>query len=243
MGLKMSNFITSVDSAYEKWKLEQTPENMNGVVSALGPIITSEIQRYSGPKPILRSRAKALAVRAVRSYDPSSGAKLQSWVVTQMQPLSRYSKNLQPVHVSDDLYRRSSELNRLALDYELENGVPPSDSEFADYSGVSVALIKKYRKARPAISSESQYLEANQEMTGTLLPGVQTVNQSGTASELVYNSLSPRDKLIYDHKTGSHGKKEISAAELANRLGVSPAYVSQVSSRIAEDIRRATNAI
>jgi DNA-directed RNA polymerase specialized sigma subunit len=233
---------TTVDSAYEKWNLDKSPENMSSVVQALGPVITSEIQRYAGPKPLLRSRAKLLAAKAVRTYDPASGAKLQSWVVTQMQPLSRYSKNLQPVHVSDDLYRRSSDLNRMATDYELEYGSAPSDSELADYSGVSVAKIKKYRQARPAISSESQYLEAGPD-TGTLLPGVQTVSQTGTAAEMVYESLSPRDKMIYDHKTGSHGKKEISAAELAKRLGVSPAYVSQVSARIAEDIRRANDAI
>lgn len=236
----MSN---SVDLAYEKWKADQSPENLNGVVQALGPTITSEIQRYPGPKPLLRSRAKLLATRAVRSYDPASGAKLQSWVVTQMQPLSRYSKNLQPVHVSDDLYRRSSELNRFATDYELENGVAPSDEELSDYSGVSVAKIRKYRQARPAVTSESQYLEASPDVAGSTLPATQSVSQVGTASELVYESLSPRDKLIYDHKLGAHGKKELPAAELAKRLGVSPAYISQVSSRIAETIRRANNGI
>jgi len=130
----------------------------------------------------------------------------------------------------------------MATDYELEYGSAPSDSELADYSGVSVSKIRKYRQARPAVSSESQYLEAGPD-SGTLLPGVQTVNQTGTAAEMVYESLSPRDKMIYDHKTGSHGKKELSAIELAKRLGVSPAYVSQVSSRIAEDIRRASNAV
>lgn len=233
----------SVDSAYERWKNDQTPENMGVVVNSLGPIITSEIQRYSGPKPLLRSRAKILAAKAVRSYDPSSGAKLQSWVVTQMQPLSRYSKNLQPVHVSDDMYRKSSELGRMAVDYELENGVAPSDKELADYSGVSVAKIKKYRQARPAVSSESQYLEGGSDTQNTLLPGVQQVSQIGSASELVYNSLSQRDKTIYDHKVGAHGKEELPAAIIAKRLGVSPAYISQVSARIAEDIRRANDAI
>ena len=234
----------SVESAYDAWKNDQTPENMSAVVSALGPTITSEIQRYSGPKPLLRSRAKVLAAKAVRSYDPSSGAALRSWVVTQMQPLSRYSKNLQPVHVSDDLYRKSSELNRIAVDYELENGVAPSDDELADYSGVSKAKIRKYRQARPAVVGESQYLESSSTgEQGTLLPGVHVSSVAGPASEIVYSSLSARDRMIFDHKTGSHGKEELPATEIAKRLGVSPAYISQVSARIAEEIRRAGDAL
>ena len=151
---------TSVESAYDTWYKDQTPENLNAVVTALGPIITSEIQRYAGPKPLLRAKAKTFAIRAVRTYSPEAGARLQSWVVSQLRPLSRYSKNLQPVHVSDDLYRQSSEMHQRALDYELENGRTPSDEELADYTGVSVKKIRKFRQARPAVSSESQYLEA-----------------------------------------------------------------------------------
>lgn len=234
----------SVDSAYEAWVKDKTPENLNTVVSALGPIITSEIQRYNGPKPLLRARAKAYAVRAVKTYNPMSGARLQSWVVTQMQPLSRYSKNLQPVHVSDDLYRQSSDLHRMAQDYEFEYGHEPSDEELADYSGVSVKKIRKFKEARPAVSSESQFLEAgSNDAAGTLLPAVQTVNHTSTAAEMVYNELSVRDKMIYDHKTGQHGKSELPAIEIAKRLGVSPAYVSQVSARIAEQIRRAADVV
>lgn len=239
----MADF-SSIDDAYAGWLADPTPENMNKVVGSLGPTITSEIQRYGGPKPLLRARAKSLTIGAVKSYNPASGARLQSWVVTQLQPLSRYSKNLQPVHVSDDLYRKSSELNRLAQDFELENGRSPSDEELADYSGVGVRKIRKYRSARPAVSSESQYLEGgNSEFAGSLLPGVDAPSHVGTASELVYSTLSDRDKFIYDSKTGGHGKPELSATEIAKRLGVSPAYVSQVSSRIAGDIRRASDAV
>jgi len=237
---------TSVESAYDTWYKDQTPENLNAVVTALGPIITSEIQRYAGPKPLLRAKAKTFAIRAVRTYSPEAGARLQSWVVSQLRPLSRYSKNLQPVHVSDDLYRQSSEMHQRALDYELENGRTPSDEELADYTGVSVKKIRKFRQARPAVSSESQYLEAGAASgsdAGTLLPGVQNVSYVGAASELVYNSLNKRDQTIYDYKTGSHGKEELPAIEIARRLGVSPAYISQVSARIANDIRRASDVI
>jgi DNA-directed RNA polymerase specialized sigma subunit len=233
----------SVNAAYDAWFADQTPENLNVVVKSLGPIITSEIQRYSGPKPLLRARAKSLAVRAVRTYDPSSGAKLQSWVVTQMQPLSRYSKNLQPVHVSDDMYRKSSELGRMSQDFELETGHYPTDAEIADYAGLSVKRVRQLRASRPPVSSESQYLEAGPEGGNTLLPGVSVPSRALPAAEMVYNSLSARDKMIYDHKTGSHGKDELSAVEIAKRLGVSPAYISQVSARIAGDIARVSDAI
>ena len=88
--------------AYAAWAANRTPENMKAVLDDLDTTINSEIQRFSGPKPLLRSKARELAVKAVKAYDPASGAKLRSWVVTQLQPLSRYNNSLKPIKVPEE---------------------------------------------------------------------------------------------------------------------------------------------
>jgi hypothetical protein len=86
--------MNEIDQAYTKWVEDPNPQSMAQVVKALSPTINSEIQQFSGPKQLLRQRAKILTIKAVKNYDPLSKAKLRSWVVTNMQPLKRYNKQL-----------------------------------------------------------------------------------------------------------------------------------------------------
>ena len=127
---------------YEKWKTEPTPENMATVIAELDPMINAEIHRYPGPKPLLRGRARRLALDAVRSYDPASGAQLRSWVTTQLQPLSRYSNTLKPIKLPEVAVRQAAEVHRLDRELADEMGHNPTDEELADHSGISVRRIQ-----------------------------------------------------------------------------------------------------
>jgi DNA-directed RNA polymerase specialized sigma subunit len=148
---------------YTEWKKEPSPENLAKVVTALDPTINAEIQRYSGPKPLLRSKAKLLAVNAVRTYDPNRGAHIRSWLVTQLQPLSRYGQQLRPVHASEMAIRQAAELNRLEKEYGDMHGRNPTLPELADEVGIPVARIQKIRKQVKPVISESAFMEADDE--------------------------------------------------------------------------------
>lgn len=220
---------------YLEWTTTQTPENMSRVLDSLDPIINSEIQRYPGPKPLLKTKAKELAIKAVRNYDPASGAKLQSWVVTQMQPLTRYNYKLRPVHTSEVIIRQAAELNRQSRELSDELGRDPTEDEIADKVGLSVRKIRKIRTSTPAVVSEGVYTpEGEDDPRG--LPAINTSNRIGTAENVVFESLSDRDKAVFSFKTGKGGTV-LSNEEIANRLGVTPALVSQRSKFIAEQIQ------
>ena len=221
---------------YDEWKKAPSPENMAKVVNALEPMVNSEVQRYSGPKPLLRSKAKLLTIGAVKTFNPDKGAHLRSWLVTQLQPLSRYGQQLRPVHASEMAIRQAAELNRLEKEYGDKNGRNPTLAELADEVGIPVARINKIRKqVKPSIS-ESSFMEADDE-EGKAMPGTQAPDVLGTAEEIVYDSLSLRDKMIHDLKVGRHGKPVLPNQEIAKRLGVTPALISQRSQQIAMQIR------
>jgi len=220
--------------AYDLWSADQTPNNMATIIEELQPTINSEVQRYSGPKPLLRSKAKVLATNAVRTYDPNRGTQLRSWLITQMQPLSRYSHKLRPVHASEVAVRQAAEVNRLREELSDTLGREPELTELADETGISVMRIKKLRETVRSTTPESSFVT---EEGATNLPATEVADSLDTATEAVYDSLSDRDKTIYDWKTGGHGKPTLANKMIAVRLGVTPALISQRSQQIAEQIR------
>lgn len=223
--------LSPTDAVYATWAASPTPENMKAVLDCLDPTINSEIQRFSGPKPLLRSRARALAVKAVRSYDPTSGAKLRSWVVTQLQPLSRYNNMLKPVYAPEDAARKSYAVSKARASFVDEYGRDPTDEELADAVGISVARLRKVQKMTPAVVNEPR--DTGDEDDTAPDYAVYQSNPVRAASEAVYDGLNGRDRQIFDFRTGSHGHAPMRGQDIAALLRVSPAFVTQRSNDIA----------
>lgn len=218
---------------YINWVNNPTKENLSILLDALDPAITSEVYRYSGPKNLLRGRARVLAINAIRSYNPASGAKLRSWVVTQLQPLSRYSKQLVPVYIPEVSMRQASELNATREQLKNEFGRDPTDMELSDETGLSEFKVKKLRSKVNA----SIYRDATEELVdeSSYAPATTSLDSLDLSSNMVYNSLQPDDKKIYELKTGLMAKA-VPNKDIAKRLGVTPAFISQRSKDIANKI-------
>ena len=224
--------------AYDKWVVDQTPENMSGVLDTLMPTINSEIMRYEGPKSHLRSKAKALAVKAVKTFNPMGGAKLQSWVVTNLQPLSRYGQGLRDVKAPELAIRGAAEVARVTSELSDDLGRDPTDEEVADEIGISVKKVRRLRRqVVPSVASGSMELVQDEDGGSSNAPGVSGVDRIPYAQDAVYMSLSPRDRFIFDSRTGMHGSPLLPVSDVARRLGVSSAAVSQRANTIAGMIR------
>ena len=229
-------------STYEAWSLDQTPENMAKVLGSLDTTLNSEVQRYSGPQSLLKGRAKVLAVDAIRKYDPTRGAQLRSWVVTNLQPLSRYGQQLRPIHSSEMAIRQAAEINRVNEELSEDLGREATMEELADETGLSRKRIQQVRDSVKATVTESAFSESDESGEGVKSsPGVVQYDTLTTAKEMVYESLSPRDKQIYDWKIGAHGKAVLPNRLIAKRLGVTPALISQRSQQMAYQIRDLAN--
>jgi DNA-directed RNA polymerase specialized sigma subunit len=227
-----------IEMEYQNWLENPEPANLNKVIEAANPVITSEIHRYQGPKALLRGQAKILAANAVRNYDPTKGTNIRTWITSQMKPLTRYSKSLTPVRVSEDVGRKSAAI--FTKEQELSHllGRKPTDVELADEMGINIRRINKIRRqVRPTVHSSTFDTKGDEDTVYE--PATDEVNQLDMASEVVYQSLDPRGKMIYDFKTGSHGKPALSNKEIASRLGVTPSLISQMTENISQRILEA----
>lgn len=232
----------SYSRAYNAWVVNRTPENMAGLVDAFMPTVNAEIMQYSGPKELLRSRGRFIVTQAVKSYNPMSGTRLNSWVVTNLRQLSRYGKRLRPVRASEAMIRNAAELASVERMLEDDLGRKPTDAELTDETGWSAKAIAEIRKSSVPSVNGSAFAEDDEGFGTANEPGTVSPDRLRYAAEAVYMGLDDRDKSIFDGKTGMHGKKQESGSSLADMLNISPAAVSQRSSAIgaaiADAVRR-----
>jgi DNA-directed RNA polymerase specialized sigma subunit len=241
----METNLQSAEEAYNRWAQDQTPQNMATIIESLNPTLNAEIQRYPGPKPLLKTQAKKLAVKAVRTYDPMAKAKLRSWVVTQLQPLNRYGRSVSsPVRASELAVRQAAEIDSVRRRLVDELGDNPTDEQLADEVGISVRRIRKLRDTvKPVLSEEAFRSEEGGEVFEPAVQETGTPPELDTATQMVYHSLEDRDRKIFEWKTGYNGTPVIDNMSIAKRLGVSPAFVSQRSAAITQQIMDTMNRV
>ncbi len=230
--------MSIINDSYNQWVSNPTPDNMGVLLTNLTPIIRKEAHRYKGPATIMVSKGKQLAIDAVKSYDPNSGAKLSSWVTTSLQPLNRYGRMVsKPVHVAESAYRQFAELHRTTQELEEDLGDVPTDDQIADRMGISKKKILKLRSSNASVAYDADVEAASD--TGNATSSViddGTNSRVSYAQEAVWQSLDGRDKKIFEHKIGYNGATELDNKSIAKKLAVSPAFVSQRSAAFAKNI-------
>jgi DNA-directed RNA polymerase specialized sigma subunit len=217
---------------FNAWKTSPTPDNTTNLLKSIHPVLTAAIRSYGTPgSPTLYSRAKIMALDAMKRYDPSR-AKLRTHLMFQLQGLRRHAARESqilsiPEQVALDLnhVRESENILRDNL------GRDPSDAELADHTNLSIKRLTYIRKARPSYS-EGIFQRPSEEGEDYYSPPIQERNNVRQWQEFVYHDLSPIDQVIMEHTLGLHNKPVLQNQELAKRLGVSPGAVSQRKARI-----------
>lgn len=222
--------------AYNAWVVSKTPEAMAELVDAFMPTINAEIMQYSGPKELLRSRARFIVTQAIKSYNPMGNTRINSWIVTNLKQLSRYGKRLRPVRASEMMLRNAAELASVEKRLEDDLGRRPTDDELVDETGWSKKTLAEIRKSAVASVNGGMFGGDDEGEGGSDEPGLVRPSAIPYAAEAVYMGLDDRDKAIFDGRTGMHGAQVQSGGSLADMLKISPAAVSQRSSAIGQAI-------
>jgi len=206
------------DTIWKDWKAAPPDPATNArTLRSLDPLIDRAAKTHVGDvNPLVRSRARSLALQSLQTYDPNKG-RFQSHFYNQMQGLKRYSaQTAQGVRVPERVV-----LDRRALDMaegELRDrlGRDPTDDELADHSGFNVRRIQKVRGYSPAMSQG--YFSQLGEDGGGFEPGV---NRSTTAAweQLILDDLNPVDRKIFDYHRQGMSNQQI-AAKLRRSAGL-----------------------
>ncbi len=224
----MKNFLEpDFQEPYAAWKANPTPDGNAAMLKTLQPTIDKAISAHVGQSsPLLQSRARRMALEAVRSYDPTRGSRLGTHLFGHLQGLKRVARQQStilsvPERVSLDRYRL--EESRKSL--EAEMGREPTDIELADHTGFSTKRISHVRSYNPAVSQGTMEAAGEGAFTGGVTHGGGS-NQDMWL-KMVYEDLDPFDQKVMEHSLGLHGNEVLANHKIASKLNRSPGFISQ----------------
>ena len=221
---------------YGIWSVDPTPTNLGNILASLQPQINKSISALvPNPSPSINAKARLLAIKAIQTYQADSPAKLTSWVYTSLQPLTRYAQQAAPVAVSERMRRQQAELHKVEGDFYDNHNRYPSDRELSDLMGVSKGQLGKIRKYNKVSLHEMDQFGSDPENSATASETVGTVlDRTEEIIDLFYDSLSPSEQSILEHRLGLRGKDILSNSAVALKVNLSPARVSQVANELAD---------
>lgn len=234
----------NLDSMYQAWKKSNKPQELNSMLEYLNSDIDKAVYAYSGLNsgPAVKSRAKLLALKAIKNYDPKSASSLRSWVYTQLQPLSRYSRELNPAPMPERTLQQLSLLKKFENDFYENKGRDASELELANLTGMSVKQLAKVRGLDKKTYSENFVAFTGENpVTAQELTATPSSKLKEDTLAAMYSSLSGPEQVILEHKLGYNNKKILSNNEIAKRLKISPGRVSQLTSNLSAKLEEYAN--
>ena len=230
---------TEVD-LWRQWKVSnEDPEKLQPLLNSLSPVITAQVNKHRAPriyKPAIEAEARSLAVKALRSYDPSRGAQVSTHVTTNLRSLNRYVKKHQNfTRIVEAQANRIGDYQRAIDTLKEDLGRDPTQQEIADHMKISLKKVERLaQEMRPDIfvipSGDEEGFEMNpfQEMSPTHREII----------EMLPYDLSLDEQQVFNYLFGLNGKKKTaSTGDIARALGWSDSKVSQVKGKISEKYR------
>lgn len=219
-----------------RWQKNPTSEDTAYLLQKMKPTINSAMTSYApGHAKDLAVKAANLTLNALKTYDPNKGTDPSTHVFHNLKRLNRYANrraNIIPISEQASLeYRYLQQVRNEFIDtFDRE----PSDLELADRTGYSLKKVNKILDGNKVTSETSTINPENNNST---------VFSSDITDkdifEYVYRSVGPIDQKIMEWSAGAHGKKPLSNIEIAQKLKVTPAAVSQRRSKILDMISQA----
>lgn len=134
---------------YSVWKNNPTPRNLTNIVNRFNGVINKKVNEQAGsiPKSALHAEARSWVVHAIKTYDPTRGASLNTHVNHWVRKVSRInmenqnaarlseSQQLKFRHYNTGLQELSTQLNR-----------EPTHQELAGHLNWPIRQVKKMQR-------------------------------------------------------------------------------------------------
>jgi DNA-directed RNA polymerase specialized sigma subunit len=215
-------------ASFEKWKASPTDDNLYAVLKEVEPAVASSINAHAGGDKAYKTKARVLAVEAIKNYDPTRGAALNTHVYNHLRRLNRIRAQRQnALHFPEQIHTDRRVVDEFTKEYTDIHGVEPSDTAIADGLSMSIDRINRTRlKEAPT----SRALSDKGDLAG------KARSQSDIWMDYVYFDLGEKDKKILEWTTGYNGSKRLSKKEIAAKLGISQPAISQRVSKIVQKL-------
>lgn len=220
---------------WRQWKKTGSVHDMEALFLHMRPVLFREINKWSSlvPPLVLEAEANKHALEAFKTFNPAAGTQLSTHVINRLMKLSRIAYSHQStVSVPEHQRLSYNRLQRIKAQLEDELGHPPTMDHLVDHMGMSAAkiqqLVTNVGKRELLESGEGPTFQRAQDREGELI-------------ELAYSKLTPRQKDIYDYRTGSHGKPMMENPKIMKTLGLTQGVLSYEREKIVGVFKQLKN--
>lgn len=216
---------------YELYKLNPTKQNLVSVTRQLRPTIDSVIASMGDAgNPHLRSRANVIAAKAIKSYNPDSGASLPTWVSSQLRQLSRDARKSNNVlSIPEGVQLDSYALYRAEREFMEEHDREPTLKELADITHLSQKRIAHIRKKVKAVVADGATVGED----GTELAQGSETDHSQEAMDYIYNDSDTTDQKLLEYLLGYGGETPLDNKTIQQKLKLTPVQLTRRKARLA----------
>jgi DNA-directed RNA polymerase specialized sigma subunit len=217
---------------FSQWQKSPSPESTSALLKAVSPVLDKGVAAYAGPNPSpnTRSRARRIALQALKSYDPSQ-AKLATHLTNHLQGLRRVMRQEQQVlSVPERMSMDAGHITQRTAELSDRLGREPSMVELADATGLSVRRLQRIQQMQSPIAEGTMEAATMDAESGPMTPATRspsTEQHIHPSVELVYHDVDPVGQKILEGSLGLFGKPVLSNQDLARRLRLSPGAISQ----------------
>jgi len=226
--------------AYMAYRAEPSQANTGNLLRSIDPLVKLGVRTYGGgDSPLVYSRARQIALKAIPSYDPTK-ASMKTHLLSHLRGLHRYTNRLESaLSVPEQVALEHQRLYRSQMELEDELGRAPSDSELSDHAKMSVKRINYIRGYRPAMTEgqvHGLFQDSSAGEQDPFDPAVMHKDPITENAEFIYHDLDPHDQIILERSLGLHGHKQMQHKDIAKILKLSPSAVTQRAQRIQEQL-------
>ena len=216
---------------YELYKLNPSKQNLVAVTRQLQPTIDSVIASMGDAgNPHLRSRANVIAAKAIKSYNPESGASLATWVSSQLRQLSRDARKSNNVlSIPEGVQLDSYALYRAEREFMEEHDREPTLKELADLTHLSQKRIAHIRKKVKAVVADGAAVGED----GTELAQGSETDHSQEAMDYIYNDSDTTDQKLLEYLLGYGGETPLDNKTIQQKLKLTPVQLTRRKARLA----------
>jgi len=211
-----------------------------GDLSALAPLLDrfqaiinkwyGKVSHYNLPESAIRAEIEIQVIKALDRYDPHRGVKLSTWIESNLPKVYRFAGQHQNIgRIPEHRIRKISSFESAKSTLNEKFGREPSAIELSDELGWKMRDVTTLQRELRRDLSQSRDFE-------DIIVGDSRTEE---AMMWVYNELTGRDRVVFEYMTGWGGKPSISQTDIAGRLGVSPATITNIRKRIVDKIQRA----
>lgn len=217
-------------SPYEVWRQDPSQSNLYTVTKSLKPTIDSVLAGMQGTgNPHLAAKARVVAAKAIKSYDPEAGTTLPTWVSQQLRQLARESrKSNNVISIPEGVQLDGYAIYRAEAEFMDKYDREPTVAELADASHLSVKRIEEVRKQMRPVANEGAFeAEGNNGIQGG------QNDYSKDALDYVYNDSDLLDRKILEYAVGYGGTEMKENKDIMERLNLTPVQFTRRKARLS----------